>query len=304
MSINWIISIDWDRNNNYTDTYDNVTARVISAQWSLGIETAYEEVADNSVLRLVLKNDDKLYSPENGASALAGKIVPQRPVQIQAFDTVGVLYTHWVGWIDSIQPIVGRYGERTVQIIAVGAMQFLKAAETHLPLQQNKRTDEVIAELINEVVVPPSLAWSWVLGRVGNSELDVSTYLVDTTLYSALDTGALTLKTAADNWVRQGGFSDVLQNNFDVYHAISDITAAEHGKFFFNRYGSAVFWNRQHLLQGATSAATFNDTGRRNESSMRYARSSPATWRMRRCQASQRIAGSPPRTTPHSKPRT
>ena len=31
------IAIDWDRNNNFTDTYDDVTARVIQVNWFLNI---------------------------------------------------------------------------------------------------------------------------------------------------------------------------------------------------------------------------------------------------------------------------
>jgi hypothetical protein len=32
MPTTWTIAIDWDRNNNYTGTYDDVTNRVISAK--------------------------------------------------------------------------------------------------------------------------------------------------------------------------------------------------------------------------------------------------------------------------------
>jgi hypothetical protein len=46
----------------------------------------------------------------------------------------------------------------------------------------------------------------------------------------------------------------------DVYQAIQDITAAEHEKSLFDRTGKALFWNRHHLLEGATAVATFNDT--------------------------------------------
>lgn len=259
MTTAWTIAIDWDRNNNYTDTYDNVTSRVISAKWGLGARMPYAEVANESTLDLTLDNSDKRFSSEYASSPIFGKVVPQRPVRIQSNDGA-TTRTHWVGWIDTIQPKVGRYGERTVQITAVGAMQFLKAAETHLTLQQDKRTDAIIADLIKEVVLPPALSGSaWILGRENSSNLGISTYLADNTPYSELDTGTLTLGMAADNWVREGGFSDVSQTNFDVYHAISDITAAEHGKFLFDREGKALFWNRHHLLQGGTPVATFND---------------------------------------------
>ena len=220
----WTIAIDWDRNGDYSGTQDDVTSCVISATWSLGMRTPFQTTADNATLTLNLDNTDRRFSPENPSSPLFGKLVPQRPVRIQSNDGT-TTRTHWVGWIDSIQPVVGRYGARTVELVAVGAMQFLKATETALPLQQNKRTDEVIADLIKEVVIPPALNRAWVLGRTGNSELGISTALATTEAYSDLEPGVLHLGIAADNWVRQGGYTDAAQDSFDVYRAIGDVTA-------------------------------------------------------------------------------
>jgi hypothetical protein len=42
-----------------------------------------------------------------------------------------------------IQPAVNRYGQRTVKIAASGPLQFYRAAEADLPLQENKRTDQI-----------------------------------------------------------------------------------------------------------------------------------------------------------------
>jgi len=258
----WTIAIDWNRDGDYSDPNEDVTSRVISANWSLGMEEPYKDVPENSMLQLVLQNDDKLLSPENASSPLFGLVKPFKPVRIQSDDGSGVNQprTHWVGWVETVQPDVGRYGKRQIKITATGVMQFYKATETKLTLQENRTTDQVIADLIKEVVIPPALSRAWILGRVGNSEIGQSSYLADTTAYSQLDTGKVTLGIAADNWVVQGGDSDQEKNAFDVYRAIGDITAAEHGKFLFDRSGKAQFWNRHHLLQGASVAATFNDT--------------------------------------------
>ena len=241
-----------------SNLYDNITASAISAKWALGMRKPYQETVDNLALELVLSNADKLYSPENTSSPLNGKIVPLRPVRIQSNDGT-TTRTHWVGWIAAIEPMAGQFGQRQVRITAAGPMQFYKAAETKLALQENKRTDQIIADLIKEVVMPPSMSEAWVLGRVGNGELG-HIRLADTSAYSTLDTGILTLKIAAENWVRQGGFTDVIQDSFDVYHAIGDIIAAERGKFLFDREGKALFWNRHHLLQGGNPMATFDDS--------------------------------------------
>lgn len=254
----WSIAIDWDRNGNFSDTYDDVIDRVISAQWFLGMRQPYQDAADNSILSLTLRNNDRRYSPEYSGSPLAGKIVPFRPIRIQSSDGLKVM--HWAGWVESIQPAVNQYGQRFVQILATGSMQFLKAAETALEMQENKRTDEIIDALIGEVVFPPALASAWVLGRVGNSEVGKTTFLADISCYSEFDKGTLTLAMAGDNWVRQGGFSDVKQDTFNVYHAIMDVAAAERGRFFFSREGKALFWNRHHLLQGGDIAAAFDNS--------------------------------------------
>ncbi|MCC7205722.1 MAG: hypothetical protein IT323_00350 [Anaerolineae bacterium] len=259
MTTTWTITVDWDRNGNFSGPYDDVTAYVISADWTLGMGHPFQEAADNSVLKLVLNNADRRFSPENGSSPLYGKLVPFRPVRIQSNDGT-TTRTHWVGWVETLQPGVGKYGPRQMSITASGPLQFYKATETKLALQENKRTDAILAELIKEVVFPPSLASAWVLGRVGNMELGVTTFLADTSAYSSLEPGILTLAVAADNWVSDGGPSNASKNAFDTYQAIQDITLAERGKFFFDRDGKAVFWNRHHLLQGGTAVATFNDT--------------------------------------------
>ncbi|MDX2139796.1 MAG: hypothetical protein SF123_17050 [Chloroflexota bacterium] len=259
MATTWNISIDWNRDGDYGDSHEDVTARVISVMWGLGIQEVYQDIADNSVLKLTLKNEDRLFSPDNSTSPLVGLTVPQRPIRIQSNDGT-TTRTHWLGWIESIEPEISKAGKRTVEIIAAGAMQFLKAAETKLALQQGRRTDQIIAELIKEVVLPPGLNKAWILGRTGNSEVGTTMFIADTTAYSELDEGKMVLSVAADNWGIDGGMSNAKKNTFDVYRAIGDITAAEHGRFFFSRDGKAVFWNRHRLLQGGSPVATFDDT--------------------------------------------
>src|SRR5258708_10382450 len=138
MTTTWTIAIDWDRNGDYTGTYDDVTSRVVSAEWFGGMREAFQDCADNSVLKLVLDNSDKRYSPEYASSPLNTKVLPYRPIRIQSNDGT-TTRDHWVGWVETIQPDVGLYGERLVHITAAGALQFFKATETKLALQQNKR---------------------------------------------------------------------------------------------------------------------------------------------------------------------
>jgi hypothetical protein len=267
METKWTISIDWHRDGNYDDAHDNVTSRVISAMWMLGFREAHKEMSENSLLGLILDNSDKRFSPEYKNGPLWDHSVdpprrlaqPFKPVRIQSDDGTTVR-THWVGWIEAIRPAVNRYGQRTVEILASGPMPLYKAAEVDLELQEDQRTDQIISKLIQQVVMPPALSSAWVLGRTGNSEVGQTTILADITAASDLEAGILTLGMAADNWVKRGGATDMAQNSFDVYRAIGDVTAAERGRFFFDREGRAVFWNRHHLLHEQPVKATFADT--------------------------------------------
>ena len=97
------------------------------------------------------------------------------------------------------------------------------------------------------------------LGDPDYSKLGESTKLADLEAFRDYEEGVLTLNMAGDNWVRQGGYSDQEKDTFDVYRGIRDITAAERGKFFFDREGKAVFWNRHHILDKDTADASFDD---------------------------------------------
>ena len=162
MSTRWTIGIDWDRDGNYTDE----TARVLSAKWMLGFQQAYMDVGNDAQLRLVLRNDDRRFTPENSAGPLSGKLAPLRPVKVESHDGT-TTRRHFSGWVQSIHPAANQNGERTATIRVAGAMQFLKATETKIELQENQRSDQIIDALIQEVIFPPALSGLLGAGRSG-----------------------------------------------------------------------------------------------------------------------------------------
>ena len=156
MITKWTIGIDWDRDGIYTDE----TARVLSAKWSLGFQQAYMDVGNDAKLSLLMRNEDKRFSPEYSAGSLYGKLAPLRPVKIESNDGTSTR-RHFSGWVQSIHPAANRHGERIAMIQVSGAMQFLKATETKIELQENQRSDDIIASLVNEVIFPPALSDAW-----------------------------------------------------------------------------------------------------------------------------------------------
>ena len=254
MATKWKVEVDWNRDG----TYSEVTEYVTEAQWFLGFRAPYLGTASEAFLHLTLNNADRRFSPENSSGPLFGNLVPLRPLRVTS-DDGSTVRTHWSGWINMIEPAANKYGARLAYIVATGAMQFLKATETKIELQENQRSDRIIDTLVNEVIFPPALNDSWVLGDPDYSKLGQSTRLANLEAYSNYEEGVLTLNMAGDNWVRQGGYSDQLKDTFDVYRGIRDITAAERGKFFFDREGKAVFWNRHHILDKDEIDATLDD---------------------------------------------
>jgi len=244
---------------NIIDLYDNVTAWTTDAEWFLGIHRPYQDDADDSMLRLRLKNVDKTFSPEYASSPLNDVLVPYRPVTVRSNDGT-TTRTHWTGWIESFEPMPDQYGERMVDVRAAGAMLFFEDAETSLAVQENKRADEIIDELLNEVTIPPALTESWIVGVAGYAELGITSYLPETTLPHALEAGKTTFAYAGDNWMRPRNPGETTTDSFNVYRAIKDVVAAERGRFFFDRTGRAQFWNRHHLLTDRVVTAAFDNT--------------------------------------------
>ena len=271
MATTWAIAIDWDRDGEFSGD-DIVAERAVWVNWFLGFREPYKDIAQNSMLGLVLDNRDRHVSPENEdtANPLAGKIQPLRPVRVTSNDGT-TTRTHWSGWVESVHPAANKYGERVVKILCTGGLQFLSSTETKIELQENQRSDAIIGALVNEVIFPPALSDAWVIGDPDYSKLGESTTLANLEAYSNYEEGILTVQTAGDNWVRQGGYSDQLKDTFDVYRGIRDITAAERGKFFFDREGKAVFWNRHHILDKDDVDATFDDA----MTDMQYSFASP-----------------------------
>jgi len=90
----WTIAIDWDRDG-FTEG-DTVTNYTVWVNWFLGFRKPFMDIAENSMLGLVLDNRDRRFSPEydDVSNPLAGKVQPLRPVRIQSFDGV-TTRTHW-----------------------------------------------------------------------------------------------------------------------------------------------------------------------------------------------------------------
>lgn len=249
--------VDWDNDNDFGDAYEDVTAYVRDARWSIGMSKPNQLVGDEARLDLIMVNTDKRFSPEYASSPYYGEMLPQRRVKIEA--TLGtVTYPVYLGYIDQIQP-EGLRG-KTTAISAASAKEYMQEQLIELPLQENKRTDEILQEILLKLHLPPALNDTWLLGVPGYSELGVSTYMSDISGGIVLDAGLTTLDYAGDNWDKQEQNKDAVNRDwadgFRGWDAVRDIVEAERGRFFFDRQGRAQFWSRDRLLTSYTVGGT------------------------------------------------
>lgn len=240
------VRCDWDRDGALTEAYDDISARVIEAEWSLGMYMPYQEIADEARLEMTLANTDHRFTPEYGAGPLYGKLAPGVPVLVELIDATGAPHIMWRGWIQQLQPSWTPGGDNQplyARVVALGAKQHLQAAKVHLDLLTNIRTDQAILAIFETVAFPPNLTGDWRLGVAGASELGQTTVLVDAAGETQFDAGNVTLSYVGDNW-----------DEADAYGAIYDLVRAERGRFFFDRNGEAVFWSRAHLQTAIETA--------------------------------------------------
>ena len=137
-------------------------------------------------------------------------------------------------------------------IRGASAKRWMQDQLISLPLQVDKRTDEVLEKIIIQLQNPAAMGDdAWVLGVPGSSELGEETYLADFSPAYDFDTANTTFPFVADNWDssfkgNQHVGSD-WSDGFYGYDAIEDLMKAERGRFFFGRDGKAYFWNRAKL---------------------------------------------------------
>jgi hypothetical protein len=207
---------------------DDVTGWVRSFEFSNGMSAAYQ-ILGKSQARLTLVNTDGRFSPE-GASALEnftlGRVVRIRVV------FAGSLIELFRGTITKIDPSAGRKGERRCLVTAEGWLSRMRQQPFELPLQTNRRADQIAGAIIDAVgVYPPGY------GSGGG--------------HTYFETGVETFPYFADN----------LDDNARVYDALRVLAASEAtGRFYQARNGRLRFWDRRYLMKQHAVQATFDNS--------------------------------------------
>jgi hypothetical protein len=141
MATTFSASIDFDLDGHGAG--DDVSPYVISARAEQGMYSELDHTAMIGVCSLVLDNGDKRFSPSHAAGPLYGKLLPARPVRIQATDGI-TTWTIFQGFTRSFNPDPDPNGPRTCAVACEDILGQLQRARIALPLQ----TDQTMSELL------------------------------------------------------------------------------------------------------------------------------------------------------------
>jgi hypothetical protein len=121
----------------------DLTPYVRRLQIRLGIQDVRQGMASPSVCRAQLDNQDRRFTPNNATSPYYGLLQPNRPAEVR-FDSTLI----FVGFVRRVSIESGQYGERAATLEIEDLLSRLQAVNVSVPLQENKRADELIRILI------------------------------------------------------------------------------------------------------------------------------------------------------------
>ena len=225
--------VDWDNDGDFMDAGEDVTTRtLLPLEYFRGRDYASQLTGRSRAgwLTATLNNESGDYSPFNGASPLAGTLLPGRRVQLQggreAFPyTFPIAFANaplWTGYVDSISPMKTAPGEVKKAILkAVGPLGYLNQRKLAIPMTTSVTTGTAIGNILDEA--------GWGADRT-------------------LDAGQTTMDRF---WVSR-------QNTISALRLVEE---SEAGFILEGADGQIVYEDRHHRLGSPhlTSQATFSD---------------------------------------------
>lgn len=244
------VAVDLNDDGDWADASENISAYFLAGDWTLGFAGLFAPVCADSVATLILDNGDKRFSPESG-SVFSANWKKGRKIRIQSTDPAdATVRTHFVGWIAHIDPDPFVSGPTRCTVHCVSMFGKAQDADSHVPIQESKTADQVIAAVIeNSTLYPPGLPVRWLVGIAGRGELDTTTYLGATTDYLVAETGKTTFTYIGDKW----------GDGVSVLRALRDTCGREFGRLYLDRSGLLQFINRHHLIIDTVTDDTFVD---------------------------------------------
>jgi hypothetical protein len=244
MTITYTVAIDWNDDGDFADSGEDITADVLHLAWRLGMAAPYDHSAAPGWAKITVRSVNRAYSPEYTSNPLK----PGKAIYIRSNDG-STARTHFTGVIHHIEPQPGSQGERTAVIHAFTVDHQFAAARLRLPAQVNVTADVVIGKILDALPLRRPVLNGYLILGVSGYNIIGTHKLFGQNWARALEVGKSVFAYVGDTWL----------NGIPADHAIRQLVESERGRFFIDRSGQAIFYNRHHTLFATTSAATFNN---------------------------------------------
>ncbi len=244
MSISYIIAIDRNHDGDFKDSAEDITGEVLDLQWRLGLRQPYDSIADYSQAQITVHNLRAGFSPERHRLDSGARL----RIQSSAGD---VTRTHFTGYIRSVEPDAGDWGQKQAVIHLQDVQPWLDDSPVRLAPQVNVTADAVIDRLLNQAMIRrAALAGYCIIDVTGYNRIDSVRVFPQQTLARRLAGGKTRFAYIGDWW----------RESTPIRQAVRELAESERGRFYVDREGRAVFLNRHYtLVHKAVSASFDND---------------------------------------------
>ncbi len=238
MAIGYSVVVDWNDNGTFTALTDDVLA----LWWRLGFAQAYDSRASPPEARITVTNRAGSYSPASSG------LRPGHRLRIISHDGSSERL-HFTGFVHHIAPEPGQWSEQRALIVAYGADAELSQNTVMLEPLISVRADQAIGAVLAACTLrQPVTSGYFIVGRAGHNRIGLHK-LFGQALPQQFEPGLSTLDYVGDTW----------GDGVSAADAITQIAAAERGRFYVDRAGAAVFINRHHTLTRLVNSASFSD---------------------------------------------
>lgn len=139
--------IDWDNNESFADTNEDVSAYLQNASVSRGRSSVNDEFAPGA-MTVELDNQTGLFSPFNASGSLYGSILPGRAIKLEAVHST-VTYPVFYGYVSSYSQSRTPDGRPSVVIQALDAFDILRFGKIRTALFEDKLPSQLITSILD-----------------------------------------------------------------------------------------------------------------------------------------------------------
>jgi hypothetical protein len=218
------VLVDWDDNDSFADSNEDITEYVRSVRISHGRDYASQLIgqARSAMCTVELTNPDGRFSSFNSSGPLYGNLVAGRKIRV-TMDVAGSKTTIWQGFVDSIIPRPRPGGYYYATLRAVGPLAIISQQKVTVAMQTSITPDTAIGAILDEIGWP-----------AGDRDLDTG-------------------QTTMNRWWTG--------NRVSALHACRQIETTDFGFIRETRDGKLAYEDRHHRLKAphTSSQATFTD---------------------------------------------